>query len=290
MPTNKIVLRSTEEFMSGYTPVYRPLYPLLMSRATAYPAEVGNIDFKRVATVGDIRAKHITPKDTEIKQISVSDGKKSFKKYFLANQFTVSALQDRDGVEDVNAQVLDEHQKQMDELVLLGEGTAANNVVNNGLYWSGDANYLLETSVEVAKGTAADHLKDLYAKMMASVVKAGDLAGQKLVIIYGTTMIAKFGGLFATSDTPFAESLSKGLPSDVTVARIPSAVTPSSANGWIIVNLDQVKLHYTLLPTLKDQGVNDEKMYAWFNFLMGSAMVEVLAANGIIRQPVTFEV
>jgi hypothetical protein len=38
----------------------------------------------------------------------------------------------------------------------------------------------------------------------------------------------------------------------------------------MIVNLDQVKLHYTALPKLKAQGVNEEKMYSWHNFIMGS--------------------
>jgi hypothetical protein len=288
MPTNKIVLREIEEFMSGYVPVYAPIYPLLMNKSQAYPAQVGSIDFKRVSTVGDIRAKHLTPKDTEIKQISVGDGKKTFKKYFLANQFTVSNLQDNDGIEDINAQVLDEHQKQMDELILLGEGTAGNNVINNGLYWSGDANYTLEDSKAIAAGTAADHLKDMHTQIMVSATKADDVAGRKLLLVYGATAIAKFNSLYANTDAPFAKVLGDVLGANWSVSKLPSAVTPSGANGWIVVNLDQVKLHYTVLPSLKAQGVNEEKMYAWFNFLMGSAMVEVLAANGIIRQPVTF--
>ena len=288
MPTNKIVLRSTEEFMSDYVPVYAPIYPLLMGKSQQHPAEVGSVDFKRVATVGDIRAKHITPKDTEIKQISVGDGKKTFKKYFLANQFTVSALQDREGVEEVNAQVLDEHQKQMDELILLGEGTAGNNVINNGLYWSGDANYVLESSSALAAGTAADHLKAMHTAIMVSATKADAVAGRKLLLVYGATAIAKFNSLYANTDAPFSKVLRDVLGANWSVNLLPAAVTPSGANGWIVVNLDQIKFHYTALPSLKDQGVNDEKMYAWFNFLMGSAMVEVLSPSGIIRQPVTF--
>ena len=70
---------------------------------------------------------------------------------------------------------------------------------------------------------------------------------------------------------------------------MPTAVTPAGVQGWIVVNLDQIKFHYTVLPNLKAQGVNDEKMYTWHNFLMGSCMVEVLAENGIIHQPATFE-
>jgi hypothetical protein len=261
-----------------------------MGKSQAYPQEVGKIDFKRVETVGDIRAKHITPKDTEIKQIGVSEGLKTFKKYFLANQFTVSALQDREGVEDVIAQVLDEHQKQMDDLFLLGEGTSNSTMVNNGLFWSADANYQLESSKQIAKGTAADHLKDMHTQIMVSAAEADQNAGRKVLIVYGSTACAKFDSLYANTDAPFKRVLGEVLGPNYSQVKLPSAVTPSGTNGWIVANLDQVKLHYTTLPSLKDQGVNDEKMYAWFNFLMGSSMLEVLVAKGIIRQPVTFEV
>lgn len=288
MSTNKVQLRTVEQFMSDYSPVYQPLYPLFMGKSQSYAAEVGKLDFKRIQTVGDIRAKHITPKDTEIKQIGVNEGTKSFKKYFLANQFTVSAMQDRQGVEEVVAQVLDEHQKQMDDLFLLGEGTSNSTMVNNGLFWSNDSNYVLENSIELAKGAAEDHLKDMHTKIMVSAAKADEVAGRKLIVVYGTTACAKYDSLYANTDAPFKRVLADVLGPNYSAAKMPSSVTPSGANGWIVANLDQVKLHYTALPALKDQGVNDEKMYAWFNFLMGSAMLEVLAPNGIIRQPVTF--
>ncbi len=96
--TNQIVLRSVEQFMSDYTPIYQPIYPLaLTGKAQQYERQVGKLDFRRVQTVGDIRAKHITPKDSEMQQIAVMEGKKTFKKYFLANQFVRSDLQDSQG-------------------------------------------------------------------------------------------------------------------------------------------------------------------------------------------------
>ena len=67
---------------------------------------------------------------------------------------------------------------------------------------------------------------------------------------------------------------------------MPADVTPASEDGWLIANRSQVKLHYTTLPGLKAQGVNEEKMYSWHNFLMGSSMVDVMAADAIIRQPI----
>jgi hypothetical protein len=286
--TNKVALKSVEEFMADYMPVYQPLFALFLGKSQAYSEEVGTIDFKRVDTVGDIRAKHITPKDTEIKQISVAEGKKTFKKYFLANQFIQSLLQDPRGNQDVIAQVLDEHNKQADDMLLLGEGTSAGTVVNNGLFWSGDANYLLESSVEVAAGTAADHLKDMHTKIMASAAKADDIAGRKVLIVYGSTACAKFDSLYANTDAPFKKVLGEVLGENYTLVKLPSAVTPSGANGWIIANLDQIKLHYVVLPQLKAQGTNEEKMYSWHNFLLGSMMLEVLQYKAVIRQPVTF--
>lgn len=285
--TNKVALRTIEEFMADYQPVYQPIYPLFLGKSQAYSEEVGKLDFKRVNTVGDIRAKHITPKDTEIRQIAVNESSKTFKKYFLANQFTLSALQEQRGVEDVVAQVLDEHQKQMDELFLLGEGTSNSTMINNGLFHSNDSNYVLESSVEI--DTDADPLIDMHSKVMANAMDADQLSGRKVILFYGADVLAKLNGIYAASNSPFRKVLSESLGSEYSIAKLPSAVTPSSSNGWIVANLDQVKLHYTTLPQLKDQGVNDEKMYAWFNFLMGSTMLEVLASGAVIRQPATFE-
>ncbi len=285
MSTNKIALRSVEEFMGGYSPVYNPLYPLFLAKGLQHTQEVGKREMRRVSAVGDIRAKHITPKDTEISQIAVMEGKKAFKKYFLANQFILSQFQDREGVEETVAQVLDEHQLHQDELFLLGEGTAANNVVNNGLYWSADPFYTLESSDEVP---TSDRLNVLHSSIMATAEAANAAAGQKVVILYGATMATEANKLHTSSGRAFKAALAEALGAGYSVATMPSAATPTSANGWIVANLDQTKLHYTALPQLRNQGINEEKMYYWSNFLMGSMMLEVLARYGVIRQPVTF--
>lgn len=286
--TNKVVLREAEQFMADYTPTYQPFYTMFLGKSQSYTQEVGVLNFRSVEAVGDIRAKHITPKDTEIKQISVKDAKKTFKKYFLARQYVQSAFQSTEGNESVVAQVLDEHHKQMDDLFLLGEGTQASDVINNGLFWSADSNYVLKSSAVVAAGADTDHLKDMHAKIMATVSESDTIAGRKVIIIYGATACAKFDALYATSDAPFKKVLGEVLGANYSVVKLPLDVTPSSTNGWIVVNMDQVKLHYTTLPELQNQGVNEEKMYAWHNFVMGSLMLEVLAGKGVIRQPVTF--
>jgi hypothetical protein len=285
MATNKITLRAVEEFMSDYTPIYQPIYPLFLGKSQQYENEVGRLDFRRVEAVGDIRAKHITPKDTEIRQVSVMEGKKSFKKYFLANQFTISQVQDRQGIEEVVSQVLDEHQLQMDELFLLGEGTSSGNVLNNGLFYSADPNYTLESSTEIASGEG--RLADFHAKVVASAEDAEQVAGRKIIMFYGDSILPLFNSIYSGAARPFKSVLAEVLGPNFSMVQMPKAATPAGQSGWIVANLDQTKLHYTALPQLLDQGHNAEKMYYWHNFMLGSTMLEVLAKDGIIHQPAT---
>ncbi len=286
--TNKIALRTAEEFMSDYQPVYQPLYPLFMKNSQAYPQVVGELNFRRLTTVGDIRAKRILPKDTHIHQIAVADGKKTFKKYFAAAQFIQSKFQDQQGNEDVIKEVLDENQKLQDLLFLLGEGTSASTMLNNGMFWSNDINYVLESSVQVDKASTGYHLPDLHTNIMVTIEKANQVAGEKVLVLYGADVCAKFDSLYANSDAPF-KSVIREVAEGWTFVKMPSDITPSNVNGWIAVNLDQIKVNYTVLPSLIAQGTNEEKMHSWHNFLLGSMMVEVKAKYGIIRQPVTFE-
>lgn len=287
MSTNKPVLKTVDEFMQDYTPVYQPIYPLFLGGSQSWSEEVGKMELRRVTTVGDIRTKHVTPKDTEIKQINVTESKKTFKKYFLGNQFQLSEYQNNEGVPDVIAQVLDEHQKQQDELFSFGDGTADNNVVNNGLFYSADSNYVKESSAEVQNDNGG--LTDMHAKIVTTATKANKIAGRKVLMVYGETALTRWNSLYASQPVPFKEALMKVLGGNFSSLEMPADITPSNVNGWMIVNLDQIKLHYTVLPALKKQGINEEKGYAWFNFLMGSMMLEVKALNGIVHQPVTFE-
>lgn len=284
MATNKIVLREVEEVMADYVPLYQPIYPLFFAKAAQYATEVGTNDFRRVDTIGDIRARQITPKDTELKQIAVAESKKKYYKYFLANQFQISNLQDRQGIEDVQAQVLDEHQLHQDELFLMGEGTTPGTQLNNGLYLSSDPNYTLLDSTELS---ATDRLYVLHRAIMETASRADNVGGRKLVILYGSGITSLYDSLFPTSARSFRSALEESLGDNYSTIKLPSRATPAGAMGWMIANLDQVKTHWTLLPQIHDQGINAEKMYAWTNFLQGSMMLEVLAKDGVIRQPAT---
>lgn len=285
MGTNKLVLREADEVMADYKPVYKPFWPVLLGNSVSYPEEVGKINFKRLEAIGDIRAKHFNPKDTHIHQIAVTEKTKTFKKYFFAAQFVQSILQDRAQNEDIVRQVLDENNKYMDDLVLLGEGTSASTMINNGLYWSADANYLLESSSELA--ATGGHLPALHASVVAEKIKADPVDGRKVIVFYGSTMLTKICGIYDSS-VPFRDALQRAIGGNYSLAELPAEVTPSGANGFMILNLDQIKLHYTAPPVLKAQGVDERNMEVWHNFLMGSTMVEVLAYKGIIRQPHTF--
>jgi hypothetical protein len=287
MPTNKVVLRTVEEVMTGYKPTYQPIYPLLLGNSQAYSEEVGKINFNRLNAVGDIRGSRISPKDTEMRQVAVVNGAKTFKKYFFANQFVQSALQSREDIEGIAAQVLDEQQKHMDDLVLLGEGTSASTMINNGLYWSNDPNYVLQTSDEILN--APDTQGELYERVLEQYRIARAVSGSKIILAYGSTMLAKLDSLLPSQPVALRTLIQSALQNGDRLVDIPSIVTPNSANGFIVLTPEQVKLHYVSFPKLQDQGVNDEKMYAWMNFLYGSAMVEVLGSGGILRQPLTFE-
>lgn len=285
MSSNKIVLRDVDEIMADYVPTYQPLWPLLLGKSQAYPEEVGKLNFKRLEAVGDIRAKHYNPKDTHIHQISVVEKTKTFKKYFLAEQFVQSTLQDRSQNEDVVKQVLDENNKLMDDLVLLGEGTSASTMINNGLYWSNDVNYLLQSSTELA--STGGHLPALHASIITQKLLADSVAGRKVIVFYGSTMLSKLCGIYDSSVT-FKSALQNAIGANYSIVEMPSEVTPATSYGFMILNLDQIKLHYTVAPKLSAQGVDERNMEVWHNFLMGSTMVEVLAYKGIIRQPHTF--
>lgn len=286
--TNKVTeLKSIEQFIKDYTPTYQPIYPLLMKNAVSYSEEVGEVKFKRLEVVGDIRQKRITPKQNVMHQFGAKMGTKQFAKYFFGNQFTQSLFQSQDGIEDIVRQALDEHQKQADELALYGEGTSDGTVVNNGLFYSGDANHVTNSSVEL--DTDADTLIDLHTQLMSIKSDADDIAGEKLMLFYGANLRSLYDKNYSSDPIPFKRVLSEACGPNYSFAKIPTAVQPASGDGVIIVNLDQIKTHYMTLPVLKKQGINDEKDYAWFNFLMGSMMVEVLANGAVIRQPFTLE-
>lgn len=284
--TNKIVVKSVDEFMSDFQPVYQGIFPLFLGKSKQYSEVVGTVTNKRLDAVGDIRNHHINPKDTNIHQITSKISSKVFKKYFLGSQYIESNLQDHEGREDVVAQVLDEHNRHQDDIFFLGEGTAANNVVNNGLFWSADVNYTLESSSALAAGSDVN-LSSMHAAMMATAIKANKVSGRKVMFVYGANAIAKLGALYASAPVPFQSVLEQALGPAWSVVVVPSDIA-TSGDGWIAVNLDQVMLHYTTLPQLKAQGVNEENNYSWHNFLMGSMMLEVLVPNAIVRQPVTF--
>ena len=41
MSTNKLVLKSVDQFMADYVPTYQPIYPLFLGKSQQYAEEVG---------------------------------------------------------------------------------------------------------------------------------------------------------------------------------------------------------------------------------------------------------
>lgn len=278
--TNLITVRSVEEFMADYTPGYAPIVGLFLNGAVQHSEDVGSVDFKRVELIGDIRNKTLTPKDTTMHMLNSKEGSKTFKKYFQGSKFIQSKLQSVRGFEDIQAQALDEHNKQFDEAFLTGDGQ------NNGLYTSSDANYQLNDSYEVDNSNG--HLTDLYAKMTSVIEDANDIQGKKMVMLYGSTLMPKFNGLFTNTSRSFLSVIREAFP-EVDFVKMPSEITPSGGNGFMVINMQKIKTHYITLPKVHSSGVNAEEMYGWTNFLSGSSMVDVLAKGAIIRQPLTLE-
>lgn len=276
--TNKIVFRSVEEFMAGFTPRYTPIMGLFLDGARQHEAVVGEQKYTQISAVGDIRNKILTPKDTELHQIGATGSSKSYKKYFLASQFIQSNLQSREGYEDVVAEALDEHNKHNDEIFLSG------NSQNNGLLVSSDPNFTLRTSA------LASTLDALYTEIVAEALVANEIEGRKVLLYFGDTMSAKFNSLFADTNRAFSAVLSEAEAlADYDFIKVPTSVLPASlTDGFAIVNMGKIQVHYMLLPEVNNQGVNEEKNYAWTNFLQGSSMVDVKTKDAIIVQPLTF--
>lgn len=284
MFTGKIALKTTEQFMQDYVGTYQPLMPMFLDKAQAYELKVGQATFKRLEAMGDIRGKHVTPKDTVLEQILTKETSRVFKKYAILNQYRVSNLQDPEGINDVVKQVLDEYWKHQDELFLYGEGTSGSDVFNNGLYFSADSNFVLEGSDAIA--STGGHLPGLHENIVTNAEVANKLAGKKTLVAYGTT-VSKLNAVYAESAVPFRRVLQEVLQG-YDIVKMPTEVSPSGAHGYLIVNHDQIKVHHMPLPELLAQGANEESLYTWHNFAMGSCMVEVLAQGAIIRQPLTF--
>lgn len=277
--TNKIVFRSVEEFMGGFTPRYTSLMARFLDGAKQHEAAVGEAKYSQVSALGDIRSRVVTPKDTELHQIGAGPSSKTFKKYFLGSQYIQSNLQDRQGYEDVVSEALDEHNKHNDEIFLGGDGQ------NNGLLVSSDPNFTLRSSAAVTT------LDELYSEIIAEALVANEIEGQKMLLYFGDTMSAKFNSLFADTNRAFSAVLGEAeAMADYEFAKVPTSVLPASLSGggFAIVNMGKIQVHYMLLPEVNNQGTNEEKNYAWTNFLQGSSMVDVKTKDAIIVQPLTF--
>jgi hypothetical protein len=149
-------------------------------------------------------------------------------------------LQDPRGIEDVVGQVLDEHQKQADDLLLLGEGTSNSTMINNGLYLVETIQTTLSKAQSKSrKAPTPITCRTCTLKLLQRNCLRCSVSGRKVVIFYGSTMLAKVSGIYLNSSQPFKKVLADALGPNYSIVELPSAVTPSGANGFIIANYDQ---------------------------------------------------
>jgi hypothetical protein len=276
--TSKPQIKTTTEYMKDFVPTYKPVFPLFLgAMAKKYVDEVGTATIIRYEALGDYRAAQVTPKDTHIKQIGVGEGSKTFKKIFLMNQFKLSGLQNQDSTSEVIKQVLDEANKQFDEALFLGGGTSSATVLNNGLFWSADTNAITRTLSDLSGSSTK--AADLFELVLSQYNLATQVAGRVIVVPYGDvkTYFNKILSGAITVKSALATS-------NVSVVDFPDALIPASSHGFLLINMDQIALHYSSVPRLDGSGINEEGKYFWANFLQGNCLVDVKAYGGLIKQ------
>ncbi len=284
MGTNLIISQTSQEFLAGYTPVYSPIYPLFTQGGQQYAMQAAERTLRRAVALGDIRTKRVTPKDTEVKHFNAGPVDKTFKAYMNVVRFTHSIFQDSQGVPDILAQALEEHQKAQDELLYFGDGASDGAQINNGLYYSSDANYVKEGSSSLA---ASNQLL-LFHQAVVSEARAVSVGGQRAIIFYGDTCLARLDSLHEDGGGAVVAGLEVVLGNEFDLIRSPKGLTPDGENGILVVNFAQIKTHYVTEPVILDQDTDRKNMEAWANFVQGSMMVDVAAYGGIRKLPLVF--
>jgi hypothetical protein len=280
MSTGYPNVKSTTEFLKDYVPTYKPIFPLFLTKGKKHAEEIGQAISKRYEAVGDYRMAQITPKDTLLRTIGCGERSKTFKKLFLMNQFELSGLQSQDAQSEIVKQVLDEGSKQFDEGLWLGGGTSDATVVNDGIFWTLDANrQTLVTADHSALSTTL--MSALLGTILSSWDTANQIAGEKILIPYGDVK-SKMFEILSGSTTLMKACEENG----VKLAMVPDALIPASNHGILIINLDQVVVHYTAIPKLDDTGFERKSKVFWTNFLQGNTMVDILVYGGIMKQSI----
>jgi hypothetical protein len=184
--TNRLVLKDVDQFMADYTPIYQPLYPLFLGKSQQYSEEVGTPELQAPRS----GRRHPRPShhaEGHRHQADRGEGRLEDLQEVLPREpvRAVALCRITSRTDDVVRQVLDEHQKQFDEMMVMGEGTQNSDVVNNGLFWSGDSNLIVNGSAELDTDADTNGAIGLHSKVMEQAEIANAIAGRKIVIFYG---------------------------------------------------------------------------------------------------------
>lgn len=281
MNSSHIGTADIDKMNESYNPAYAALVSLFLPKSEEYEAKEGSVNFKEVETVGDVKAKRISPKDTELELINTRISKKVFNKYYHGIKYTVSELQSDESFQKTIDQVLDEHLKQFDEIFVTGD------THNNGLLASSDTNYVLKASQPVGTTTPAKQAALL--PLIAGIAEdMKSIAGSKTLYYYGISDVINS---IDTNGISFKKLLNEVVGEEIELVKIPTealGATYGALKGFVVVAHDHVSLNYTALPHVKASAMNEEGGYRWARFLSGSSMLEVNAKGAVQHQPVTY--
>lgn len=277
--TNKPVIKTSEEFAEGYSPVYSPIYPLFLSgaHAVAYERVEGKHTVKGVEALGDMFAKKFTAKDTLKHQLHGKATSFQFDKNFYLAEYKTGKNQSTEGDQSLVNEFLDNQNVLLDQLLLFGDEG------NQGLYTNNSSNYVTEGAIA---NIDPANKREFFEAITATADEADKLAGSKILMLYGeTTRKLWRAGLFETGVASVRDRLMTALGPEYTPIVLPSQVTPM-AEGWMIINLNQIKVHHHGAPWM-EPGEDASARKRFVHFLIGSVGVELKQVGAIIKQEVT---
>lgn len=278
--TNKPILRTAEEFAGQYTPVYPAIYPMFLSGGQAKPYErvEGTQKVKGVEAIGDMIAKKFSSKDTMIHQLHGKAKEFVFDKNFYLAEYKTGINQSTEGDPQLVQEFLDNQNLKLDQLLLFGDEG------NQGLYTNNSANYVTESAISSIDPTDKHAF---FEAIMASAEEADKNAGSKVLMLYGEmTRRLWRAGLFETGQASVQSNLMTALGSEYTPVLMPAQVTPSSVEGWLIINMNKIRVHHHGAPWM-EMGEDAPRRLRYTHFLIGSVGVELLHNGAILKQAVT---
>ena len=284
MPTDKQNLQITvEKVNEAYTPAYIPLFPVI-TKTKKYDEVIGEVKMHESTVIGDARARVLNAQDTEWKHAKSGTKSKVFNKFFSGIKHIVSGFVDNSDFQKTADEILDINLMEFDKKVFLGEG-------NNGLWVSNDPDYITNSSATLASSPTVDAWKSLFDDLLEQSEKTlGNVEKTIVVVGVAANKLGKFMPNLATTYARAIMDAYKDAGKQVEITTAPANLTAdiSSASGVLVLTPSKILHRYTVLPSIKGRGYNEENAYTWMSLVYGSSMIDVEKKGAIIKQPITF--